>query len=166
MENKLIEVQLYNPWHFRYRHVLWLKDESNRKFLETSPAEASFVPCFIYVLRSWSSKSCLLFRIRVGGEFVGTIGATICRDESVFLGFLVGAHQYKGRGIGAIALKKACLEVKKIWGVNEIMAQAYEDNVASIKTMEKAGFKKISVFLAPSTAKYPGRTGVRYVKQL
>jgi RimJ/RimL family protein N-acetyltransferase len=85
--------------------------------------------------------------IEKDGLFVGTIGSVIgagekCKQYS--LGYWLG-EPYWGQGIVSEALAIFLAEVFKTTDVERFQAWVYEDNIASMKVLEKAGFHKEAV---------------------
>lgn len=60
-------------------------------------------------------------------------------NNEVVLSYQVAA-EYRGKGLGTEMLKMAIDEVEHLWQDIKVMAYTVPGNVASVKSMEKAGF--------------------------
>ena len=95
-----------------------------------------------YIKKSLANKNSYEFAILVDGDFAGTIVLENPNQgkKSYEVGYFV-AKKYWGRGVATKALKEICkfgfnkLELKRIWG------GCVSDNKASLKVLEKSGFK-------------------------
>ena len=65
-------------------------------------------------------------------------------DEQLFIVGITIDENYRGRKLAADFLSKTCCKFKRI-ASNPIMAYIKEDNIASIRSFEKAGFKLRSI---------------------
>ena len=60
-------------------------------------------------------------------------------NNEVVLSYQI-ASQYRGKGLGTKMLKMAMNEVENHWRNIKVMAYTVPGNIASVKSMEKAGF--------------------------
>lgn len=93
------------------------------------------------------SKDGIHRAIELDGQFVGTIGSVIGTGEKCkqyTLGYWLG-EPYWGQGIVSQALPLFIDEVFSTTDVERFQAWVYEDNIASMKVLEKAGFHKEAV---------------------
>ena len=61
------------------------------------------------------------------------------KNDKVLLNYLI-APESRGKGLAGKMLKKAIHEVKSHWSNLTILAFTLSDNIASIKSLQKAGF--------------------------
>jgi RimJ/RimL family protein N-acetyltransferase len=87
---------------------------------------------------------CLYMDIYFEQEYLQEIyEITVDKSNSVFeIGFLIGEEEYLNKGIGKIIVKKLEEKITEIGG-KEILADPYEENIPSIKTLLGNGFIKI-----------------------
>lgn len=84
------------------------------------------------------------FAICVGDELVGIMGYNIQSDiyrESAEIGYWIG-EEYWGKGITSKALTLAVDHAFQKSDVRRLFTAVFEGNDASMKVLEKAGFKK------------------------
>ena len=85
--------------------------------------------------------------IDVNGSFAGMIGAFPQDDvnkHNAELGYWLG-EPFWGQGIITEAIRLKCLQVFEATEVNRIFAAIFSYNIASMKVLEKNGFKKEGV---------------------
>jgi len=83
------------------------------------------------------------FAIAVGGEAVGGIGLTLHDDVercSAEVGYYVG-RAYWGRGIATAALRVVAAHAFAAHSLTRVYALPFADNAASVRVLEKAGFR-------------------------
>jgi len=64
-------------------------------------------------------------------------------DDNVNLNYLIASHS-RGKGLASNMLKMATVEVEGYWENINIFAYTLSDNIASIKSLKRAGFSKHS----------------------
>lgn len=79
--------------------------------------------------------------IAVEDTAIGFVNDVEIKDESIELGYVIHPD-YQGRGYMTQALKMAVAELFSL-GYTEVVAGAFEDNIASIRVMEKARMDKL-----------------------
>lgn len=100
---------------------------------------------FIRLVRK--DKKNLRSVIDVNGSFAGMIGAFPKDDvnkHTAELGYWLG-EPYWGKGIITKAIGLKCKQVFSTTGVNRIFAAVFSYNIASMKVLEKNGFKQEGV---------------------
>jgi RimJ/RimL family protein N-acetyltransferase len=88
-------------------------------------------------LRSDASVTCLV--IEADGAVAGTIGSFHIDDELEVTYWVGRAHW--GKGVASAALRLLLAETSE----RPVFGRAASDNVASIRVLEKAGFRRIGV---------------------
>jgi ribosomal-protein-alanine N-acetyltransferase len=130
--------------HITDEYVGWLNDKDVNSFLEarffthTQESVRQFLMSQIECGRVlfygiWSSDN-----FHVGNIKLGPIDMNHLSGD---LGFLIGNRSYWGRGIASSAVEKLSQFAFSL-GLKKITAGAYETNIASIKVLQKAGFKR------------------------
>ena len=85
-------------------------------------------------------------------RLVGSTGSYAIDDETVGLSYWVASHQ-QGQGYGTEALRAYCHPALQLFGRRVMLANVALDNAASLRVVEKAGFR-VSATAAPGG---PGR---------
>lgn len=77
-------------------------------------------------------------------ESVGTVGLTITSEEQRIaeLGIVVGRSHW-GRGVGTSAARLVAGYGFNTLGLSEIRAEVLERNLASVRLLEKVGFRRV-----------------------
>ena len=94
-----------------------------------------------------SSRPETLFAIDVGGEAAGGIGFTLQPDVercSAEIGYWLG-EAYWGRGITTAALRAVTTYAFTTYGLSRLFAVPLAANTASIRVLEKAGYRREGV---------------------
>ncbi len=95
--------------------------------------------------------------ICVDNRYIGDVWC-YCIDEkeekNCFLSIVIFDKLYWNKGLGARALEEFCQEITNRYAIDNICAFTYKHNVASIKTLEKVGFKCIEEFEEEGIASY------------
>ena len=87
------------------------------------------------------------FAIIVSGAAVGGLGFELKTDierYSAEVGYWLG-EAFWGRGIATAALKTATQYALKTYGLNRIFALPFSENLASIRVLEKTGYRREGV---------------------
>ncbi|GGZ18369.1 N-acetyltransferase [Echinicola pacifica] len=82
------------------------------------------------------------FAIEMDGKLVGAIGGVIGKEElrtNMEIGFWLG-EAYWGQGIATEALKLFVPYIFQRFPIHRVYAQVYENNLASMRVLEKSGF--------------------------
>ncbi len=91
--------------------------------------------------------------IYLDGVIIGFINEVEKNEESIELGYVI-SPKHKGKGFATEALDKSINYLLSI-GYKEIICGAFEDNLASIRVMQKVGMKK---YLKTDKIEYRGKT--------
>ncbi|MDX2283401.1 MAG: GNAT family protein [Bacteroidia bacterium] len=109
------------------------------------PYELHHAEDFIGAVRSADPE--VHFAIEAGGEFAGAIGIQLQEDVyrlSGEVGYWIGAA-YRGQGIVPEALRAFVPWAFSRFGLHKIYAGVFEHNSASVRVLEKAGFRHEAV---------------------
>lgn len=124
------------------KYLSWLKDENTNQFLEARFDHHTISSLRIFIKNIIESKNNLFYGIyslddiHIGNIKLGPINKN---HYTADIGFLIGDKNFYRKGIATEALKKLC-EYAFTLGIEKISAGAYENNLASIATLNKAGF--------------------------
>ena len=103
----------------------WRPTEASRKFSENNPDREYLA----YVIEEKDSRT-----------VVGSVGTSFYEDfQKIGVTYFIGA-KFRGRGYAAEALRALVEYFLTSGRVSLFMATARTDNIASCKTLEKAGF--------------------------
>lgn len=133
-----------SPEHVSEDYVSWLNDEATNCYLESRFHTHTKCSVRQFVENQIASGYVLFYGIwSMEGRHIGNvkIGPIDCRHMTANIGFLIGNKCYWGMGIASEAIQ---LLVKFAFslGISKITAGAYENNIGSIKALEKSGFRK------------------------
>ena len=88
------------------------------------------------------------FAIDVGGEAVGNIGLGLQRGDiercAAEVGYWIG-EAYWGRGVATAALRALTAYAFETFGLTRLYAVPFASNVASLRVLEKAGYRREGV---------------------
>jgi RimJ/RimL family protein N-acetyltransferase len=95
------------------------------------------------------------------GQLVGWMGLTLEADGSARLGYWLGS-QYRNRGLTREAARSAIPPAADYLGIDEVIAEVFERNAASIAVLEALGFRRLGPceILVPRTQR--AEQGWRY----
>ena len=125
-------------------YVDWLNDPRINSFLETRFNENTLGSVKSFVIHQLSSGSVLFYAIfsntlrHIGNIKLGPINFSHLHAD---IGFLIGDEEFWGQGIATSAIS-ALVNYGFSLGLEKITAGAYENNIGSIKALEKSGFRK------------------------
>lgn len=92
--------------------------------------------------------SARLFAIDLNGLAIGSIGAIFKDDvyrKNAEIGYWL-AEEYWGKGIATASISLIVRYIFDNFDIIRIYAEAYADNIASHRALEKAGFRKEGIF--------------------
>lgn len=96
-----------------------------------------------FIARVQAKEGLWDYAIEVNGVAVGGVGFTPQCDVERFnaeIGYWLGAP-YWGRGIGTEAVQMACEDLFARTDLHRIFATVYQNNPASMRVLEKSGFR-------------------------
>ncbi len=133
------------PFDFEDRDpvVELLTDETVKQFYMVpdfrSPAEAEAL--FRRLLTLSAQEERYVAGIFLDGKCIGILNATDIREDTIELGYAI-LPRYHNKGYGTAVLKGAiaCLFNE---GFRQVLAGAFEENLASIRVMSKSGMTPI-----------------------
>jgi ribosomal-protein-alanine N-acetyltransferase len=64
-------------------------------------------------------------------------------EANATMGILLGASDWRGKGVGPESIKGSALWMKENWGITKFFLGVDCENVAAVKAYNKIGFKKI-----------------------
>lgn len=143
-------------------YLCWLQDENVNRFLETRWTEQSIeiIKQFVETMRQ--STHSILFAIifKKNGKHIGNIkiGPISPYYHYADISYFIGDRSYWGNGYATRAIKLASdyafLQLK----LHRIQAGAFDENIGSIRALQKAGFIQDGCLkeklISPITGKY------------
>ena len=91
-------------------------------------------------IMSISQGNKFVYGIYLQNKLIGLINEVEIKDKSIELGYVINP-KYKGNGYATEALKAAIESLFDI-GYDTVIAGAFENNIASMRVMEKSGMTK------------------------
>lgn len=145
-------------------YVSWLKNTNVNQFLETRWIEQDVDTIKSFVKGQIESNNNYLFAItikcsdqykHIGNIKIGGINPHHHYSE---ISYFIGDESYHGKGIATKAIELVSDFAFKKLGVHRIQASFYEENIATQKALEKAGYVYEGVWhercISPITNKY------------
>ena len=141
---KRILLRPLTPEDVTCTYVGWLNDIHVNSYLEsrfikhTKKTVKQFVElqlesCSVIFYGIWSKEG-----VHIGNIKIGPIDKYHLTAD---IGFLIGDREYWGKGIASEAIQMMC-NLAFSFGIKKITAGSYENNLGSIKALEKCGFIK------------------------
>jgi RimJ/RimL family protein N-acetyltransferase len=90
----------------------------------------------------------LYFNIYDGTQSVGHLGIKANQDDTAEVAITLG-YRFFNRGYGTLAVREVTRYAEEDLGYEEVVARIKEDNEASLRMAEKAGFTVVGIELAP-----------------
>ncbi|MBU0666745.1 MAG: GNAT family protein [Nanoarchaeota archaeon] len=127
----------------------WFNDKNNISYMST------YVRCHKHSKKSVEneikkhddSEKVYVVCLKNSEEVIGNAGIEDIdyHDKRGEIFFLIGKKECHGKGYGTIIAQLLLDIAFKEMGLNSLFATATAENIASIKTLERVGFKKIGV---------------------
>ena len=122
----------------------WLRNFDNIIYLGRFEyyLNTSFSDIESYVLNLIKSDKDCFFATYFGDKFIGTlkIGHIDLLNSVAEIGFLIGASEYKGKGLGTEIVRMGCKYAFERLGLRKIEGGCFASNIPSNKVFQKAGF--------------------------
>ncbi|EKK5218762.1 GNAT family N-acetyltransferase [Cronobacter sakazakii] len=119
------------------------RDDTVMRFVADPRSDAQRMQDFASRLPPWTPAStrwlCLLISEKHSGQPVGVTGFVMRGEGIAEVGFLL-ASAFQGRGYGYESLRAICRLAFEDCGLRRLVATVTGGNIASKKTLEKAGF--------------------------
>jgi len=138
------------PWHPADADSL-VHHANNRKvwlsMRDGFPHPYTLSDALDWIARARAARPVTSFAIVVSGNVVGSLGFELRTDVerySAEIGYWLG-EEFWGRGIATAALKTATAYALKAYKLNRIYALPFSENRASIRVLEKAGYRREGV---------------------
>lgn len=126
------------------RYLGWLQDPEVNRFLETRWREQTLDSVREFVAATSASDDSYLFAIveASSGAHIGNLklGPVNRHHAHADLSYFIGEKQHWGKGYATEAIALAVGFAFRRLGLNRVQAGVYEENVASARALEKAGF--------------------------
>ncbi|ALB64476.1 Acetyltransferase [Cronobacter condimenti 1330] len=119
------------------------RDDEVMRFVTDPRPDAQRMQDFASRLPPWTPANahwlCLLIQEKHSGQPVGVTGFVMHGDDIAEVGFLL-SRAFQGRGYGYESLRAICDLAFTGCGLRRLVATVTGGNIASKKTLEKAGF--------------------------
>jgi len=130
------------PQDVTEKYVTWMNDPEVVYFTEQKHTEHNVDSVTYFVNQQWQAEDCFLFGMFMADTHIGNIklGPINWHHKNATLSYIIGDKDYWGKGLASCAIKTVVdfgfveLKLGKIW------AASFDENIASIKALEKNGF--------------------------
>lgn len=127
------------------KYVAWLNDEEVNRYLEVRFGMPHTIESVIdFVKSNYDDPYNHLFAIMLldGDSHIGNIkvGPVNRHHRFAEVGLMIGEKSCWGKGYGSQAIKMASEYAFRELGLHKLIAGIYENNIASIKAFERAGY--------------------------
>jgi RimJ/RimL family protein N-acetyltransferase len=126
--------------------ISWFTDPDVTRYL------GRIVPPSMPEEREWFEKVCrsdsdLIWAVHLGDKLIGTTGihGINWKDRRANTGNLIGAKEEWGRGYGSEVVALRTRFAFEQLGLEKLMTEAFAENRASIRALEKAGYRQCGV---------------------
>ncbi len=125
-------------------YLAWFKPENDSGFIEyTRNQNITLDSLKIFVEEKFNSKDCLFFGIfdLKDNKHIGNIKFEPVNFQLGYavLGVLIGAPEWRGKGVFAEVFKALSAELKSL-GISKIYLGVSKENVAAVAAYKKSGF--------------------------
>ena len=119
----------------------WVNDTSVRRW-SFNNKKISLDEHKVWLQQKLADKSILIWILEVSKMPAGMVRLKKERNHIV-LSYLI-SRQSEGRGLGSKILKMVMIELNNYWEKIDVLAYTLPENIASMKSLEKAGFSLYS----------------------
>ena len=123
-------------------YVRWMGDSEVIRFTEQRFQIASEKSIKDYVSQMNNSDNNLFYGVFFGNKIIGTVklGEINKNHKTANVSYLIGAKEYWGRGIASASISELVKIAFLDLDIVKVCAGVYENNIPSIKALEKNGF--------------------------
>jgi ribosomal-protein-alanine N-acetyltransferase len=126
------------------RYLGWLRDPDTLKYITAAAQTEGLQDLRLYVRDRIGRGDILFLGIfeKTTGTHIGNIKYEPVNSELGYaiMGILIGNPGYRGKGVGTEALIASAQWLKEHRGIKQILLGVDEENLAGVKSYEKAGF--------------------------
>lgn len=128
-------------------YVAWMNDPKVVRFTEARFSSHSRAGIAAYIDAVNNSPNDVLFGIFESGRHIGNvkIGPIDWHHHHAYIGLIIGFRDRWGKGLAAEAIRAATAHAASI-GLRTLVAGVYANNIGSIKTFRKAGYREAGAF--------------------
>jgi len=137
-----IKLTRFTKSHIDDKYLSWLNNHSVTRYMDTGR-----MPVSIEELEDRNNHNNLFFAIESIKKsiFIGTVSANIdWISRKSEIGYMLGDVKYSSKGLGTEAVNLICEYLFGRLNMNKISAGVVSENIASMRVLEKNGFKKFS----------------------
>ncbi|WP_443629984.1 GNAT family protein [Candidatus Njordibacter sp. Uisw_056] len=138
--------------HVTDEYLAWFEDGETKKYIDYALEQRSKNDLKAFV-RSKDARSDVLFLAifdKINMKHIGNIKYEPIDSQAgtATMGILIGANDWRGKGVGPDVIKGSALWMKKNMGINKFYLGVDVGNLAAVRAYNKIGFKKIKKELA------------------
>ena len=138
-----VKIRELSPKFISKNYINWMNDKKILKYLESGRSNIKEEDLKKYVLAKKNSSNDYLFGIFVEKNHIGNIKLSLKNKKNTAqLGYIIGVKKYQNKGLASKAINKILMYGFKKKKLKKIMANSEEKNFASIRVLEKNGFRR------------------------
>ncbi|MFA5412016.1 MAG: GNAT family protein [Candidatus Micrarchaeia archaeon] len=146
-EGKDVYLVYLKPGMVSEAYVGWLNDKEINKYLEVRfdvPHTLEKVRDYVEKMHGDADNHLFAIMLRQGGRHIGNIkvGPVNAHHKFAEVGIMIGDRGVWGKGYGSEAITLATDYAFKKLGIHKLVAGLYDNNVASLKAFENAGYAR------------------------
>jgi RimJ/RimL family protein N-acetyltransferase len=147
-------LKILEPNDVSQDYLNWFTDETVLRYIVSAKDSQTIDELRTYVADKYNRSDCLLFGIYTHDtdEHIGNIKfePIDLTERYATMGILIGSPTWRNRGVGAEVLRYVSVWLRDKLELNKILLGVEKQNVAAIRSYEKAGFVQQSTpFLQP-----------------
>ncbi len=144
MKSNKIVIKELSPTDVGKNYLKWMNNKEILKFLESGKTKIKKKDLQRYVLVKKNSINEFLFGIYFRKSHIGNIklGPINFKKKIGNIGYIIGIKRFQNKGFASEAINKILNYSFKKQKLKKVIANSEEKNLASIKVLEKNGFKK------------------------
>ena len=145
MQLSKISIKELSPNYISKNYINWMNNKEILKYLESGTSKIKKEDLKKYVLDKKNSTKDYLFGIYIRNSHIGNIKLALKnKKKTAQLGYIIGVKKYQNKGLASKAINKILKYGFKKKKLTKIKANSEEKNFASIRVLEKNGFRKTS----------------------
>ena len=122
----------------------WLRHKENSQWLDFGRGQQVLDRLVLQVMAKSASHFVRVFSDETGSEWIGVVALSdISSFKTALLWYVLGDKRHRGRGLTATAVAKVLGAGFAELGLHAVHAWAVPENRASVRILEKTGFKLI-----------------------
>jgi RimJ/RimL family protein N-acetyltransferase len=147
--NKDLTLRVLSKGDITKKYINWLNQSNIMRFTEQNGKTHDQVSTEEFVHSCYLNEGTFLFgiffnKVHIGNIKLGPINFT---HQIADVSYVIGDRDYWGRGIATIVIKAVTNFGFNELNLHKINAGTYENNIGSIKALQKCGFNQEGLFI-------------------